>query len=420
MIEDVTKADQQPLISVIVPIYGIERYIGLCIESIINQTYKNLEIILVDDGSPDRCPEICDLYAQKDPRIKVVHKKNGGLVSARKSGLLVSHGEYVGYVDGDDWLGAGFYSSLYTAILSSNADMVCAGYCRELFNKCVRFTNYIPGGIYEGERLVELKKSMASYGEFYRPGITTYVWNKLFKRSILYNHQMAVDEKITIGEDAAVTYPTLMDCERVCVTDCSAYHYRQREDSMLKKCAPFSSEAENLRYLHEYLVKCAKELDPSASYNLRKQFDDFVLGNCIMRSGGRLPNNSDIVYSTFDRDYNGKRVILYNAGTFGQQLKNRIEESGYCTVVGWVDDDYWEYRRCCINVDSVESLASIDFDYVLIATVDNEIAERETERLLDCGIPAQKILTVKCPEGIRGQLLLRYLYKKQKKGRKWE
>ncbi|MCC8044089.1 MAG: hypothetical protein LIP12_01140, partial [Clostridiales bacterium] len=77
----------------------------------------------------------------------------------------------------------------------------------------------------------------------------------------------------------------------------------------------------------------------------------------------------------------------------------------------WVDDDYWEYRRCCINVDSVESLVNIDFDYVLIATVDYEIAERETERLLDCGVPVQKILTVKCPEEIRGQLLLQYLYR---------
>ena len=93
------------LISVIVPIYRIDRYVGLCIESLINQTYKNLEIILVDDGSPDRCPEICDLYAKKDSRIKVIHKENGGLVSARKAGIMTATGKYVGYVDGDDWVG---------------------------------------------------------------------------------------------------------------------------------------------------------------------------------------------------------------------------------------------------------------------------------------------------------------------------
>ena len=104
----------EPLISVLVPIYKIDRYLGICIESLLNQTYKNLEIILVDDGSPDRCPEICDLYASKDERIKVIHKSNGGLVSARKAGLMAAKGEYIGYVDGDDWVGPGFYHSLYT------------------------------------------------------------------------------------------------------------------------------------------------------------------------------------------------------------------------------------------------------------------------------------------------------------------
>lgn len=97
-----------PLISVVVPIYKIDRYLGVCIESVLNQTYTNLEIILVDDGSPDRCPEICDLYAKKDTRIKVIHKRNGGLVSARKAGILSATGKYIGYVDGDDWIGPGF------------------------------------------------------------------------------------------------------------------------------------------------------------------------------------------------------------------------------------------------------------------------------------------------------------------------
>ena len=95
----------QPLVSIIVPIYMIDRYLGICVESLLNQTYQNLEIILVDDGSKDRCPEICDLYASKDSRIKVVHKENGGLVSARKAGLEVSTGGLITYVDGDDWVG---------------------------------------------------------------------------------------------------------------------------------------------------------------------------------------------------------------------------------------------------------------------------------------------------------------------------
>lgn len=145
--------DKRPLISVIVPIYMIDRYIGICIESILNQTYKNLEIILVDDGGKDRCPEICDLYAQKDSRIKVIHKPNGGLVSARKAGLRKSNGKYISYVDGDDWIGSGFIEGLYTAAVTSDADMVCAGQTRDLFSKSASFTNSLPSGIYEGDKL---------------------------------------------------------------------------------------------------------------------------------------------------------------------------------------------------------------------------------------------------------------------------
>ena len=173
-----------PLISIVVPIYQIDRYIGICIESLLNQTYENLEIILVDDGSPDRCPEICDLYASKDSRIKVIHKENGGLVSARKAGLLSATGKYVGYVDGDDWIGAGFVESLYTAISTADADIAAGGFSRDLFARTAHFTDKMPCGVYEGERLDDLRCKMISLGDFFRIGVSTYVWNKLFKREI--------------------------------------------------------------------------------------------------------------------------------------------------------------------------------------------------------------------------------------------
>ena len=94
------------MISIIVPIYKVEKYIRQCVDSIINQTYEDIEIILVDDGSPDNCPQICDDYAKTDSRVKVIHKENGGIMSARKAGLKVATGEYIGFVDGDDWIEA--------------------------------------------------------------------------------------------------------------------------------------------------------------------------------------------------------------------------------------------------------------------------------------------------------------------------
>lgn len=262
---------ENPLISVIVPIYMIDRYLGICIESILKQTYPNLEIILVDDGGKDRCSEICDLYARKDNRIKVIHKSNGGLVSARKAGLKESGGSYISYVDGDDWVEPGFIEGLYAAAVTG-ADMVCAGFTRNLFSKSENFTNPLPVGIYEGEELKGLWKSMISYGSYYRPGITTYVWNKLFRREILLDAQNQVDSRISIGEDAAVTYPALLCCRRVAVVDNVAYHYRQREDSMLKQRSGYADEARKLRYLYDFLIKWTE--GTSQELKLRKQVTD--------------------------------------------------------------------------------------------------------------------------------------------------
>ena len=112
------------LISVIVPIYNVEKYLERCVESIINQTYKNLEIILVDDGSPDNCPQMCDDYAKKDSRIKVVHKKNGGLSDARNAGMKVATGEYVSFIDSDDYISLDFYETLLETIVDNDSDIV--------------------------------------------------------------------------------------------------------------------------------------------------------------------------------------------------------------------------------------------------------------------------------------------------------
>ena len=393
----------QPLISVIVPIYMIDRYVGLCIESIMNQTYKNLEIILVDDGGKDRCPEICDLYQKKDGRIKVVHKPNGGLVSARKAGLQQSNGKYISYVDGDDWIGPGFIEGLYTAARTSKADMVCAGFTRDLFSRSVSFTNAVPSGIYEDDRLKELWKTMASAAPYYRPGISTYVWNKLFKREKLLNPQSRVDNRISIGEDGAVTYPALLSCKRVAVTDNAAYHYRQREDSMLKQNSGYSADARKLKYLYDYLMKWSAGTDPELG--IKEQIVDYVLSIAIMRSGGRLPQDE---YSTFDSSYFGKDVVVYSAGTFGQQLVNRFRETEHCSVVAWIDDDFREYRRCCLDVDPVESVTAFSYDYILIATVDFLVAEKIRKRLRDLGVSNEKMLAVTVPND-KESLLNRFL-----------
>ena len=399
---------KNPLISIIVPIYKIDRFIGVCIESILNQTYKNLEIIIVDDGSPDRCPEICDLYARKDSRIKVIHKQNGGLVSARKAGILAAQGEYIGYVDGDDWISPKFYESLYTSIKDNNADVSIAGFSRDLFDKRDTILNSIPSGVYVGLSIESLKKQMISVGPFFTHGITTYLWNKLFRREVIVQHQLACDERITIGEDAAVTYPTLMDCTKIVITDNCDYHYRQREDSMLKQSSNYQEEYMRLLSLYNFMKQ---ELGSyPEKYNLLQQTEDLILSTYIIRSGGTLDcSEPGLDIFPFKKELEGQKIIVYGAGTFGQQLVRRIKIENTCNIVAWIDNDYWEYRRCCMDVDPIEEINKYDFDRILIAKLSDSAIKEIKNLLMNHGVDESSILSVSIDPMMKKKVLNHYI-----------
>ncbi len=402
----------QPLISVIVPVYGIERYIGICIESIINQTYRNLEIILVDDGSPDMSPRICDLYASKDPRIKVIHKENGGLVSARKAGIQVAQGEYVGYVDGDDWIGPGFYQALANAIIAQNADVVVAGFSHDLYNSSEPVLNAMPVGVYEGNALQKFFRHFMSYDHFFRYGVTTYLWNKLFRRELVRDYQLAAPNSINILEDAAVVYPAMLKAKKIVITDNCAYHYRQRDDSMLKTVPNIKVEAERLKTANHFMLDSFK--DYPEEYHLKQQLDDVMLAVFIIRCGGITQiTNEQVLNTIFNQDIENKKVIIYGAGSFGQQMYNRLAATNKIKINGWVDPFYWAYRRCGLDVDPVFSIASLDYDYILLAGLDDGFKTKVSSIFTDLGVSSSKILKVEMDEDTRLKMLLQYLqYKK--------
>lgn len=397
-----------PLLSVIVPVYMTDRYTGICIESVINQTYKNLEIILVDDGSTDNCPELCDLYATKDSRIKVIHKENGGLVSGRKAGILASKGEYIGYVDGDDWIGPGYYQSMMDAMRESDADIAIAGFSRDLFSLSVKMQNAMPAGLYEGKSLEFFYKNMISYGDFFNHGITTYFWNKLFRRDTIYPYQMAVDNSFFVLEDGAAVFPAMLNANRIVVTDNYAYHYRQREGSMLKSVPDLKKESIRLKAVNSFLRKVIK--DYPEKYKLEQQVDDLMLSTYIVRCGALagIENDEEINF-IFKKDINNKKVVIYGAGTFGQQIHKQLNLSKKTQIVGWIDQDYWEYRRCCMNVDPIVSIVDLDYDYVIIANLDSRSKGKAASILTDYGIPQTKILAVDMDANERKKLLKQYL-----------
>lgn len=168
-----------PLISVIVPIYKAENYIDKCITSILNQTYQSLEVILVDDGSPDRCPGICNKYAKVDDRIRVIHKENGGQASARNMALDIASGEYIGFVDADDWADEKMFETLYTSIEEKNADVAICNFALVDEDGAIRYwdNNFDAVDDYDNGSLMKALLKNRKINEMF--------WNKLFRREVI-------------------------------------------------------------------------------------------------------------------------------------------------------------------------------------------------------------------------------------------
>lgn len=216
------------LISIIVPVYNVEQYLNRCVESIVNQTYSNIEIILVDDGSPDHCPEICDKWAAMDSRIKVIHKENGGLSDARNIGLEIAVGDFIGFVDSDDWIAQDMYYVLYNDLMTNNSDIsACA--VKRVYESSMQMENLTKNGC----MVLETEEAMKALIE--QTWLKQPVWYKLYRREIIEDIEFPIGK---YHEDAFWTYQIIGRAHRVSITDKTYYYYWQRGNSIMGK--PFS------------------------------------------------------------------------------------------------------------------------------------------------------------------------------------
>ena len=208
-------------ISVVIPVYNVSKYLNQCIESIINQKYKKLEIILVDDGSTDNSAQICDEYAKKDYRIKVIHKENGGLSDARNTGIDNATGDYIGFVDSDDWISEDMYLTLYNNMKKEDADISC---CNRFFAYSNKIIPYGTVNFYEvmnSERAIEL---MCTHGY-----LGTSAYTKLYKRETFKDIRYP---KGKVNEDIYTTYKLFDRASRIVYEAVPLYYYRQRKGSI--------------------------------------------------------------------------------------------------------------------------------------------------------------------------------------------
>ena len=255
------------LISIIVPVYAVEQYLVECVDSILAQTYENIELILVDDESPDNCPTICDEYVQKDARVRVIHKKNGGAASARNVGLKESRGEYICLIDSDDWVEPTFVEKLLFALQQSHADVsVCS------------FDNRYVDGV-EPNPIVYPQGQSFSREQFLRRFLNDWTsgiaWNKLFKRSVLEGVYYEEGHKI---DDEFFTYKAILRSDKIVMFDEPLYHYRIRKSSVMQSGGLYQERMvlDKLDYMQKRYADIQRDC-PS----LRKEFyvdivDSFV------------------------------------------------------------------------------------------------------------------------------------------------
>lgn len=208
-------------ISIIIPIYKVEEFLDDCVQSVVGQTYRNIEIILVDDGSPDNCPAMCDAWAEKDNRIRVIHKSNGGLSDARNAGLDMATGDYISFVDSDDWILPMMYEKMLFVMQKENAD-ICACNIRSCYpdhEEVWGCNEYLSGN---SEQILDMLYSDTKY--------PVSAWNKLYKRECWKDLRFPVGK---ICEDAFTTYQLVHNAERIVQIPKDYYCYRIRPQSIM-------------------------------------------------------------------------------------------------------------------------------------------------------------------------------------------
>ncbi len=284
---------QEGLISVVVPVYKVEKYLNLCVDSILNQSYTNLEIILVDDGSPDNCPAICDAYAEKDPRIKVIHKENGGLSDARNAGIEVATGKYLGFVDSDDYIAPDMYEKLYSIITENSCDMAICQAAVVQENEKATYE--------DSDEVYVFESNEALYQMISKKLFTVNTWNKLYKRELFDKIRFP---KGMLYEDLATTYKLILLSGKVAYSPMKKYAYLQRQGSIMNLTG-YKVKTDKIKIVEEMLSRL-KDQELQAGM-LRYILNDIYK----MASCGNLTENKEYL-DAFSTLYNDKKEIFKN------------------------------------------------------------------------------------------------------------
>lgn len=375
------KDDQYIQLSVIVAVYNVQQYIRRCLDSIIRQTYKDVQIILVDDGSTDESGRICDEYALIDYRIQVIHKENGGLVSARKAGLREAVGKYVINIDSDDWIEENAIASVMEKIEIYCPDLLVFGYKKEYGEFMQEYKVGLDDGMYEGEQFWKRFNQCFDESLFFCQPIDMLQWNKVVKKEILDIYQMICPDQLKKNTDDAVTLPCLLNSHSIYVETRCFYHYCVRRDSVVwhSGTEDYDQIVLLINYLTLAYIKGKNKTYIKKEFLLNKIFYHLLLdvpekfmkeGKCMF-----LPSVKT-----------GSRIIIYGKGVFANRLLNCINQFGDYKIVDNIDK---------LDSEKVVGFDEAQYDYIVIAILNAYIIKESMEKLKQLGVKNEKVLYIK-------------------------
>ena len=378
------------LLSVIVPIYNSKDYLSRCLDSILKQTLEDMEIIFVDDGSTDSSPAILQEYAKKDPRIRVITKKNQGLVAARKTGVKEAAGKYIGYVDSDDWIEPDMYETLCQYAQSNQADMVTSGYIFEGNYVSIHYDE-IPEGLYEGENMDFLRENGIYNLKARDVGIRSPLCFKIFLAETFREAQLRIPDEISLYEDKLCVVSYLLRCSRVYVLRKAFYHYIIHKESMINK--PDCQYLSKVNAAYQYLITLYNH--PLFTKSMRLQTELYVTEMLYKGINSRMGfENKNLLwidpYWLRELPY-GAKVALYGGGQLGQAYHRQLGGREDLIFAGCMDAGWEKFQEDPLTIVSPKDLPETEYDVVVI-TIKNQTKAREVkEQLMEAGVPEHKI-----------------------------
>lgn len=381
-------------VSVIIPIYNAAQYLHKCLKSVISQTYKNLDIILIDDGSLDDSYDIAKEYQEKDSRIRLFTQTNIGLIATRKRGIELAEGEIVGFVDSDDWIEPIMYERLVQCMEENECDLVTSGIYRDYADGSRKeWYDLYPEGVYVNLESA-IYPSMLHDFKKNEMGLKCTLVNKLYRRQILQDIYGEIDTRVFYGEDALTIYPYCLRCKRIYILNEAYYHYYIRNNSMCR--AANEKLAINTYYLYNGLRDAFMESNCANSLLKQLKHYLFQLESHTLKV---LYNIDTLAYAKWDfskyKDIFGKRIVIYGAGACGQALYRELDSLGYKeNVVAWVDKNpEGKTEQCMYEITAIKEIVDKKFDYLIIAIKSQNIAiEVMKELTKDYAVEEDKVV----------------------------